>query len=1157
MARSPLAVLCLVAVLGGCTSVPPKNGQSSPSDADKSQFTNNLTGTVVAFPLQTIPRRNQRRYINHAGGEAVVYYYGGKAHILARATERFGDFQYVPYGSEEDPVVLPTAAGQVFVAANDRLLIRDLCPDEMCSSTEFISAPTNDEPLAFDEVSEGPTGKASMLLMVSGTNSVYTYDLLERKWDQLVRLPEGVNAIAVKRTKTNTLVLDRGGKELWILSDGFKSWNQTPLSWEAKEPPTQMEVVGNNLTLATKSALWVANIDSIVGISQAGGSMSTEEAKATWHRLESPLGAQIVQISADGASLYCTTDTGEIYLIPASGLDDPSSPPSWQSFEPALTIPVEHQPIQKLRWIDGELVAFSADGVSTSKNLGMSWQREPISVNQPIRLDEIALGADRFAVTQTDLLTATPAEAKNQQWHEAAALKDGCTTQQGGRADSVPSLEPMNNSSFAIITSEAGSSSQSVCIFDARAHRLTRLSAGWQPSRDPISVVNLGDTLLVGSEHGLAIWDTRKAQWTSSTEISRFDGSPPTGAVTALAHYGTRGVILATESRAIYFREAWDAAHPWNRVSDKFDSVINPINGNVRISSIWANPRRLSEIYLAVNQMTSISLYFRDRADTMFMLYPISGDRATGMVGNDSGNLWITGINNSYYINPNRPPVGSWADFSQHFEDQAAKKLSEPMTWVTGALSSYAIAVLGVLALRLLPVSPVLGRNWLASLVVKPFTVSPILGRWILFLGYRARIQKETLAQELYFGLPATLPDGTSVPPDQEGQILCQRVLSEAARNASLLVTGRPGSGKSMLLTRIAHTCVSQGSRRKRLLPILVTADMYNGDLLESASQLLRQRYGIPLDKEDMLIGQMQVGGILFLFDGLSEVAISRGSAVADLLQVTRMPEFKHCSLIVATRSFEGQPEIPTCQILPVRGEEAIELYLPRFNLPAEERVLVEGSLRAFRGEPVDVQLLTMTIESKGTGSFQRRFEIFQAFFQKRLGAEGSDGAERWAGWSFALENLGKWFCLDTGVKSIGLSQRATVDAMETMAWSDHGKGSARNLVTELRDTFNIEMTSSVAVLNYLRTAGILVRIDRWKFAHDSFEEFFCASFLARSALEGHLLASLPLWLARPEELTEVFRFLSETLDAERRNRIAARGNLPKLWTDILTATQP
>jgi hypothetical protein len=105
-----------------------------------------------------------------------------------------------------------------------------------------------------------------------------------------------------------------------------------------------------------------------------------------------------------------------------------------------------------------------------------------------------------------------------------------------------------------------------------------------------------------------------------------------------------------------------------------------------------------------------------------------------------------------------------------------------------------------------------------------------------------------------------------------------------------------------------------------------------------------------------------------------------------------------------------------------------------------------------------------------------------------------------------------------------------------------------------LRDTYNIDFPTGTALLNYLRTAGILTRVDRWKFAHDTFEEFFCASYLARIALAEKRFPDLALWHARPEEFVEVFNFLREFVDSDRRTLIAKQ-DLPVLWRRAILAT--
>jgi hypothetical protein len=134
----------------------------------------------------------------------------------------------------------------------------------------------------------------------------------------------------------------------------------------------------------------------------------------------------------------------------------------------------------------------------------------------------------------------------------------------------------------------------------------------------------------------------------------------------------------------------------------------------------------------------------------------------------------------------------------------------------------------------------------------------------------------------------------------------------------------------------------------------------------------------------------------------------------------------------------------------------------------------------------------------------------------------------RTAGWTFALEQFARWFCLEAGVKSLGLSQRATVDTMNTVVSTDECREASRNLVSDLRDSYNIAMASEVFTPEFPSRVGPSHKTEALEVRARSFEEFFCASYLARS--------------------TEVFSFLAEMLDEENRMAICTKENLPVIW---------
>ncbi len=115
---------------------------------------------------------------------------------------------------------------------------------------------------------------------------------------------------------------------------------------------------------------------------------------------------------------------------------------------------------------------------------------------------------------------------------------------------------------------------------------------------------------------------------------------------------------------------------------------------------------------------------------------------------------------------------------------------NQDRTWfkvVTRLGALITVYVLGMMALILWAWPRqvlVFSRPWLVSIAARPLLITPGLGRWALFLGYRRRLLRDRpmlqqVSKEVYFGLPASFSNGQSVLPDEDGEILHTRI-SEA-----------------------------------------------------------------------------------------------------------------------------------------------------------------------------------------------------------------------------------------------------------------------------------------------------------------------------------------------------------------------------------------
>jgi hypothetical protein len=112
---------------------------------------------------------------------------------------------------------------------------------------------------------------------------------------------------------------------------------------------------------------------------------------------------------------------------------------------------------------------------------------------------------------------------------------------------------------------------------------------------------------------------------------------------------------------------------------------------------------------------------------------------------------------------------------------------------------------------------------------------------------------------------------------------------------------------------------------------------------------------------------------------------------------------------------------------------------------------------------------------------------------------------------------------------------------------TDDREFSGKSLLSELHDTYNVDCPNGAAFLHYLRSVGLLVRLERWKFAHDTFEEFFLRGLFGK---QRETQRKAPESLDMEEscrEFTEVFTFLYELLAADALP-LFAQDDLPDSW---------
>ncbi len=441
----------------------------------------------------------------------------------------------------------------------------------------------------------------------------------------------------------------------------------------------------------------------------------------------------------------------------------------------------------------------------------------------------------------------------------------------------------------------------------------------------------------------------------------------------------------------------------------------------------------------------------------------------------------------------------------------------------------------------------VLSKGWLRSLLAKPLYVAPGLYRRFIFLGYEKRLA-DRLSRERrpgnYFGLPADDSEGEIVLPDETGDSLHRRIAEAAGPQSPVLIVGSGGAGKSTLLARIAELSLAGAGPFAGWRPLWVPAADYTDSLTKAIAETLRARDHVPVT-DDSVKAQMQTGRFLILFDGVSEIAGDRTKALAEILRTARDADYEDCRFVIATRPIEAvTPGTRTITLRPITPN-LIRNLLPRYGLNTAQANVVERQLALFRGRPIEPQLLWMIIKDAGQENLAaRRSQVFENYFKHLL----RETRTVWAAWLRALETLAFHFCLSTGLKGAGMPHKPLLDALEQTG------GSTRPLHAELRRLYRLPVDhDNLSLLDQLKASGLLASEPRWVFTHDSFEEYFAASYLVSYFEEHTSWPPLEKWRERGDlrrDFLDILAFVREIASA----RSVPSGAMSALSPEVISA---
>lgn len=479
-----------------------------------------------------------------------------------------------------------------------------------------------------------------------------------------------------------------------------------------------------------------------------------------------------------------------------------------------------------------------------------------------------------------------------------------------------------------------------------------------------------------------------------------------------------------------------------------------------------------------------------------------------------------------------------------------------PISVTASAVCAYIVCLMALLLLASQKGSTVFSRTWLIARASKPLLAVPGLGRHVLFLGYKKRLFKQKAVVQVsfdYFGLPADPPSGEPILPDTTGNSLHDRIAQAVGPQQPVLIIGTGGAGKSTLLARFALLALRENLAKplQNYLPVIVPASYYTGSLVAAITDALREHDGVAVTQETVT-AQLQSGRFLILFDGVSEVA-SENKLLSwqDIVRTCTNFDYKESRFILATRPIEGfSGDLPQFHLRPL-NPEIISVLLPRYHLPTAGENYVRLQLQSLGPGPVEPLLLAMILTQSARKEIRAtRASLFEAYFRRLLQADSDQ--DLWDGWRVALETLAQWFLLDTGKSGIGLPHGVLIDRI--MGVTNDAK-QHENLLTTLKRLYHFPATDGLDFVRRAEAAGLLVRERRWRFAHDTFEEYFAASRLVSIFEETGSWPALVVWIGYPQqekEFLDVLKYVRE-MAADVAIKGLNEPHLPEAWKEQLS----
>ena len=486
--------------------------------------------------------------------------------------------------------------------------------------------------------------------------------------------------------------------------------------------------------------------------------------------------------------------------------------------------------------------------------------------------------------------------------------------------------------------------------------------------------------------------------------------------------------------------------------------------------------------------------------------------------------------------------------------DTINEKLVLGILTAIGAVAGvYLLSILAIALSRSRSGSSFFSRTWLTGLITRTSKVAPGATRKMLLSGYTKRLLSyPELSQTTsdYFGVPALDPENNIIVPDEHGDRLNEAIADALDVQKPVLITGNAGAGKSTLLARWTRLGLTNKlpNSLNGYIPILVDPAYYDGNLVEAITATLSGRDDLPVN-EEIVQTLLETGKYLILFDGVSEIGGDQQKGLNEILRTAKHANYKNNRFLITSRpSFTFPSDVQVFQLQPL-SFDVIQQILSRDPLKRKRENQFSIQLKAFGMDTIEPLLFSMMI-TQGEISYTRS-QLYELFFCRKLKLTINDSS--WDGWRVVLEELAKLFMLDSGRRGIGIPHEKLINIMA-------GDGDA-NLVKRL-GIYGVFVKDELGLLEKLRAAGLLSGKRRWRFAQDSYEEYFAASYVISQLIIHERFPHFPSWadvedqqrsfLGTIQFIREMAQELSEKKQEHTATSILRETNLPTIWKETL-----